>query len=162
MTPEKEMKMWRGVIGQPTHPQPGVWSRKLSRSKTLQSINSSAPLCTLDWSIYLIWNLFKFTEYLSVQKWDESTSSGFLRRHSETAHFPLHWIVSTETLFRLWVALPADGHLRCPLLQALWNMKLAHNHMFGLNISWNKQTWKLSCLVQSRKCSFVSMQLNTV
>lgn len=81
-------------------PPPGVWSRKLSRTKTHQSVGTPATLCTHDCSFYLILNLFKFSEYLSVQKWDESTSSGFLRCHSETAHFPLCWIVSTKMLFR--------------------------------------------------------------
>lgn len=126
VTPEKEMQMCRGLVGPPSHPQAGVWSRKLSRAKTHRSIGPSATLCTHDCSFYLILNLFKFSKYLSAQKWDESTSSGFLRCHSETAHFPLHWKL-------------------CDWLKYLI-----------------EQTWKLWCLVHSRKCCFVSTQLNTV
>lgn len=164
MTPEKEMKMCRRVMGQPSHLQPGVWSRKLSRAKTPQSIGTSATLFTLDCSFYLILNLFKFTEYLSIQKGNESISSGFLRCHSGTAHFPLYYTVSTERSFR---ALSCTSSWWAPELSIASSPVDCEENLpttvwLGLNISWNKQMWKLWCLVHSRKCSFVSTQLNTV
>lgn len=96
VTLEKETQMCRGVVGQPSLPQLGVWSRKLSRGMTLQSTGISSTLCTLSHFFYLILDLFRLTRYFSVQKRDKSIVSGFLRCHSEISHFPLHWTVSTQ------------------------------------------------------------------
>lgn len=98
VTLEKETQMCRGVVGQPNLPQSGVWSGKLSEGKTLQTIGTSSPLCTLDRGFYLILDLFRLTRCLSVQKGDEAIFSGFLRCHSEIAHFLWHWIMRTEAL----------------------------------------------------------------
>ena len=113
---EKEMQMCRRVVGQPSLPQPGVQSGKLSGGKTLQSIGTSSPLCTLSCGFYLILDLFRLTRCLSVQKRDEIIFSGFLRCRSEIVHFPLHWIESTEALLRAlgctpswWAPEPSSG-----------------------------------------------------
>lgn len=109
VTPEKEMQMCRGVVGQPSLPKPGVRSRKLSGDKSLKGIDTSSPLCILGCGFYPIMHLFRLTRCLSVQKRDETVFSGFLRGHSEITHFPLHWTASAEALRRALGCIPSWG-----------------------------------------------------
>lgn len=123
VTSEKETPMCRGVVGQPSCPQTGVRSRKLSGDNIHHRIGISATLCTLDCSFYLILNLFKFTKYLSIQKWDESTSVGFwdVTLKQLISHCIGLWAQKPYSGLR--VALPDDWHLSSPLLQDLWTVK---------------------------------------